>query len=269
MSLNDHAISHVVLGDGCRLAYRLDGPREAPVLLFANSLGSRLEVWDAQAAAFAGPYRVLRYDGRGHGRSDAPAGAYGLDRLGRDAVALLDALEIERAHVCGLSLGGVIGQWLGFRAPERLRSLVLANTAAFMGPPDPWEGRIAAVRSGGMAALTESVLARWFTPAFLASAPDRVAAVREMLLGTPAAGYAGCCAAIRDMDLRPTAPLIRTPVSVIVGAHDPSTPPAEGRWLAEAIPEARLVTLDSAHLSNVEQAGAFTAALAAHLDALP
>lgn len=261
------AVTHVTLGDGCRIAFRLDGPEEAPVLLLSNSLGTRLEMWAPQMPALAARFQVLRYDSRGHGRSDVPPGAYGMDRLGRDAVELLDALGIEKVHVCGLSMGGMVGQWLAARAPDRVDRLVLANTSAYMGPPTTWDGRIQAVKAGGMAALVESVLARWFTPGFLAAAPEQVAPVREMLLATAADGYAGCSAAIRDMDLRLTAALIRAPTLVIVGAHDPSTPPAEGRWLAETITGARLESLDSAHLSNTEQAENFTALILDHLAA--
>lgn len=260
-------VSHVTLGDGCRLAYRFDGPDGAPAVLLSNSLGTRLDMWAPQMDALTGRFRVLRYDSRGHGRSDVPAGGYGMDRLGRDAIELLDILGLDTVHFCGLSKGGMVGQWLGARAPERLGRMVLANTSAYMGPPALWDGRIAAVRSGGMAALADSVLARWFTPSFHAAAPERVAPVREMLLATAPEGYAGCCAGLRDMDLRLTAPLIRAPTLVIVGAQDPSTPPAEGHWLAETIPDARLATLECAHLSNVERASGFTSLLLEHLGA--
>ncbi|MDQ0507122.1 3-oxoadipate enol-lactonase [Xanthobacter agilis] len=259
------AFDIVTLGDGCRLAYRFDGPAEAPVLLLSNSLGTSFEMWAPQMPALTQRFRVLRYDSRGHGRSDAPAGAYGMDRLGRDVVELLDALGLDRVGFCGLSKGGMVGQWLGARAPERLDRLVLANTAAHMGPPSGWESRIGAVRAGGMAALADAAIARWFTPEFVARVPDQVASVRDMLLATPVEGYAACCAAIRDMDLRLTAPLIRVPTVVIAGAHDPATPPEQGRFLADAIPGARIVELDTAHLSNIEAPAAFTAAL---LDAL-
>ncbi|MFS8037819.1 3-oxoadipate enol-lactonase [Xanthobacter sp. AM11] len=253
--------AHVTLGDGCRIAYRFDGPQAAPVLLLSNSLGTRWEMWEPQMAAFTAGFRVLRYDSRGHGRSDAPAGAYGMDRLGRDVIELLDALGLERVHVCGLSKGGMVGQWLGARAPERLGRLVLANTSAFMGPPAGWDARIAAVAAGGMAALVDAVIARWFTPGFVAQAPQAVAPVRDMLLATSPAGYAGCCAAIRDMDLRLTAPLVRAPTLVITGDADPATPPQEGAFIAAAVPGARHATLPAAHLSNVEQAEGFSSAV--------
>jgi 3-oxoadipate enol-lactonase len=261
-------IDHIVTGDGCRLAYRLDGPDAAPVVMLSNSLGTTHEMWAAQMPALSGRFRVLRYDSRGHGASDAPPGAYSIDRLGRDAVELLDALDIPRASFCGLSMGGMVGQWLGVRAPERLAGLVLANTAAYMGPPSAWQGRIATVREHGMTALTDAVLQRWFTPGFLARAPEAVAPVRAMLLACKPEGYVGCCAAIRDMDQRPTARLIVVPTLLIAGAHDPATPPSDAAQLNAAIAGSRIVSLDAAHLSNIEQPAAFNAAIMAFVDAL-
>jgi 3-oxoadipate enol-lactonase len=253
-------LAHATLGDGCRIAYRLDGPTDAPVLMLSNSLGTNLGMWAPQMEALVQSFRVLRYDSRGHGASDAPLGAYSLDRLGRDAVELLDALDLERVHFCGLSKGGMVGQWLGVRAPERVHRLVLANTSAYMGPPAGWQQRIDTVLRDGMGAVTDDVLEKWFTPEFRSLAPDAVAAVRDMLLATDPGGYAGCCAALRDMDLRPTAPLIAAPTLLVAGARDPSTPPACAHELARAMRHApRVATLDAAHLSNIEQAGEFTA----------
>ena len=250
------------VGDRCRLAYRLDGPVDAPVLVLSNSLGTALEMWAPQLDALAARFRVLRYDGRGHGASDAPPGAYSLDRLGRDVVELLDALGLGRVHFCGLSLGGMLGQWLAVRAPERIERLVLANTAAYMGPPAGWQARIDTVRRDGMGAVAEATMERWFTAAFRAGSPGAVAAVRDRLLATSAEGYAGCCAAIRDMDLRPTAPLVARPTLLVAGAADPSTPPERSEEIARAIgAAARVVTLPAAHLSNVERPDDFTRAV--------
>lgn len=251
----------IITGDGCRIAYRIEGRADAPVLLLSNSLGTTMAMWEPQMAAFTGRFRVLRYDSRGHGRSDAPAGSYSIDRLGRDAIELLDALGIGRVTFCGLSKGGMIGQWLGWRAPERLDRLILANTSAYMGPPEGWDARIRAVAAGGMAAMTGPVLQRWFRPAFLAAAPEAVAPVRAMLLATPPHGYAGCCAAIRDMDQRPVLPLVATPTLVIAGNADPATPIEHAEQLARGIAGARLVSLDAAHLSNVEQPAGFAGAV--------
>jgi 3-oxoadipate enol-lactonase len=253
--------SHVTLGDGCRLAYRFDGPDEAPVLVLSNSLGTNLDMWAPQMAALTARFRVLRYDSRGHGASDVPAGAYSMDRLGRDVVELLDALQLDRVAFCGLSKGGMVGQWLGYRAPDRLERLVLCNTSAYMGPPGGWDDRIAAVRQSGMPAVTETVLDRWFTPAFRAQSDAAVARVREMLLATDPVGYAGCCAAIRDMDNRPMLPLIFVPTLVIAGTSDPATPPDHAREIAAGVADSSLVMLLAAHLSNVEQSSLFTRAL--------
>ncbi|WP_231376761.1 3-oxoadipate enol-lactonase [Sphingomonas melonis] len=257
----------ITAGDGCRIAYRLDGPEAAPVLLLSNSLGTAMEMWAPQMPALARSFRVLRYDSRGHGQSDAPAGAYSMDRLGRDVIELLDALAIPKVRFCGLSKGGMVGQWLGIRAPERLECLVLANTSPFMGPPSSWDGRIAAVHEGGMAGLVDAVLERWFTPSFLATGEEQIAPVRAMLTATDPGGYAGCCAAIRDMDMRPMLGLITTPTLVIGGSQDPATPPPHSELLASSIASARLVMLPAAHLSNVEQAEAFTGALFDHFAA--
>lgn len=255
-------VTYVTLGDGCRLACRMDGPADAPVLLLSNSLGTRLDMWAPQLAALAERFRVLRYDSRGHGRSDAPPGAYSMDRLGRDVVELLDALGLERVHFCGLSQGGMVGQWLGVRAPERVDRLVLACTAAYMGPPEGWQQRIDIVLRHGMDAIADAVLEKWLTPEFRARAPEAVAPLRAAFLATSPAGYAGCCAAIRDMDLRPTAALVRPPTMIVTGSRDPSTPPARAEELARLMPRApRLVSLEAAHLANVEQAEAFTCAL--------
>ncbi len=256
----------VTLGDGCKLAYRFDGPDVAPVLMLSNSLGTAMTMWEPQMAAFTGRYRVLRYDTRGHGASDAPAGSYGLDRLGRDVIELIDALDLERVNFCGLSLGGMTGQWLGMRAPQRLDRLILANTSGFMGPPSGWDARIGTALSQGMAPLAEASLQRWFTPGFLAARPD-LSAIEAGLLATPPHGYAGCCAAIRDMDLRRFAALIATPTLVIAGSLDPATPLDHAQALVEAVPEARLSILQAAHLSNVERPGEFAEAVLSFLAA--
>jgi 3-oxoadipate enol-lactonase len=241
-----------------RLHARLEGAKDRPIILFCNSLGTRLEMWGAQARDLADRFRLLRYDSRGHGRSSAPAGPYGIEDLGRDALGLLDALDIERVHLCGLSKGGMVALWLAANAPARIDRLVAANTAAHFPPPELWNDRIAAVSEKGMSAVAEGVIERWFTPRFRAAHPGMVSAIREMILSTPPQGYAGCCAAIRDMDLRPALARIGAPTLVIGGEHDPATPPAATGAIAAAIPGARHVALPAAHLSNIEQATAFT-----------
>ena len=252
---------------GARLHYRFDGPAGAPVLMLSNSLGTSLEMWAPQMDALSSRYRVLRYDSRGHGQSAVTPGPYDVALLARDALGLLDALRIDHALFCGLSLGGMVGQWLGANAPQRITRLALCNTAAHMAAADAYNARIDAVVRGGMAAVVDAVIARWYTPAFVAAAPDAIAGTRKMLLSTPAAGYVACCTAVRDMDQRGLVERIRVPTLVIVGAHDLATPPAAGRFLAEKIVGARLVELPAAHLSNVEAAAAFTAALVEFLEA--
>lgn len=252
--------------EDCRLHYRFDGPEGAPVLLLANSLGTTHEMWRPQLATFAEEFRVLRYDSRGHGRSAVTPGPYTVDRLGRDALGLLDALAVGRAHVCGLSLGGMVGQWLAINAPTRVDRLVLCNTAAFMGgDPAVWAQRIAAVEAGGMAAVVPGVVDRWLTKPFQEREPAATAEVRDMLLAADPRGYAATAAAVRDMDLRAGLARITAPTLVIAGRHDAATPPEAAQAIADAIPGARLTLLDAAHLSNVEAAGAFTAAVMAFL----
>ena len=247
--------------DGCRLAWRSDGPDDAPVLVLSNSLGTAMAMWEDQVAALARRFRVIRYDTRGHGASATMPGDASLDRLGHDVIELLDALGIAQAHFCGLSLGGMTGQWLGIHAPDRIDRLVIANSSSFMGPPQSWQDRMGLVRSQGMAAITQAVLDRWFTPGFAASEAPGLERTRAQLLATAPHGYAACCAAIRDMDLRPVVHLIDRPVLVIGGSLDPATPPDHAEAIAAAIAGARLVMLEAAHLSNIEQPAAFTAAL--------
>lgn len=256
---------HVTLADGCRLHWRLDGQEGAPVLLLSNSLGTSMDMWGPQMPALTQHFRVLRYDSRGHGMSDAPAGPYSIDLLGRDAIGLLDALGLDKVRFAGLSKGGMVGQWLGANAPERLSHLVLCNTAAEMSPPDPWNARIALVKAQGMGAIVNGVVERWFTEPFRTAHPDAIAPITAMLHATPVEGYIACCAAVRDMDQRASLPGIKVPTLVIGGLQDPATPIAKSHELAHLIPAARLVELDAAHLSNIEQAEAFTAALLSFL----
>lgn len=252
---------------GARLHYRFEGPDNAPVLLLANSLGTNLAMWEPQMPALTARYRVLRYDSRGHGESSVTPGPYDIALLSRDVLGLLDALDVDRVLFCGLSLGGMVGQWLGANASQRIARLALCNTAAQMGAPDAYNTRIEIVSQRGMAAVVDAVIDRWYTPAFIAVAPDEIAKTRHMLLDTPAAGYIASCAAVRDMDQRASAERIRVPTLVITGTHDLATPPAAGRFLAEKIAGARYVELDAAHLSNVEADAAFTRALTEFLAA--
>lgn len=248
--------------NGTEIHYEQSGREGAPHLVFSNSLGTNLGMWDAQAAALAGEFRILRYDSRGHGRSAAPAGDYSIAMLADDLIGLLDHLGITTFSYCGLSKGGMVGQWLGTHHGERIGRLILCNTSSHMAPPAAWNERIAAVTSGGMTAVVDAVVDRWFTPEFQKSQPGEVARVRAMILETPPQGYAGCCAAIRDMDQRETIRSIAVPTLVIAGGRDPATPVASGRLIAETIPEAKLhVIEDAAHLSNIEGRNEFTATI--------
>lgn len=251
---------------GIRLHYELAGPETAPVVVFANSLGADLGMWEPQVAALAGRFRVLRFDMRGHGRSDVPAGPYRLDGLALDVVALLDALGIDRVNFCGLSLGGAVGQWLGIHRPERLRSLVLCATACRFGPASAWDERIALVQRGGVEAVADAVVARWLTEGFRARRPGEAARLRAMLCATPAAGYAAAAAAVRDADLCGELHRIAVPTLLVAGGDDPATPPARLEELRARIARAELVVLEAAHILNLEAAESFNRALLAFLD---
>lgn len=245
--------------EAIRLHYRLEGREDAPVLMLSNSLGTRLDMWLPQMPAFLERFRVLRYDTRGHGQSQVTPGPASIAQLGADVIALLDHLKLSRVHFCGLSMGGMIGMWLGIHHPQRLHRLVLCNTAAKIGTPDVWNPRIAAVEQGGMAVVVDAVLDRWFTKDFQTYAQRQIAIVREMLESTSPQGYAASCAAVRDMDCRDAIASITVPTLVIGGKHDLATPPADSRAVADGIPGARYVELNAAHLSNWEVAQAFTA----------
>jgi 3-oxoadipate enol-lactonase len=224
-------------------------------------------MWDAQMAAFGGHFRVIRYDSRGHGRSDAPKGPYSIERLGRDALAVFDALGLKRTSFCGLSKGGMVGQVLGARHGARLVSLALCSTGCHMPPRQLWDERIRTVTEGGMAAIADSVVERWFTEAFRREPTVELERVLRMILETPPHGYAACCAAIRDMDLRELITTIRVPTLIIVGEDDPATPPAKAAEIHARIPGSQLEVLpDAAHLLNIEQDVVFDAALMSLLD---
>jgi len=251
--------------EGGRIHWRGEGPPDGPALLFSNSLGSDLDLWRPQIEAVRG-YRVIRYDTRGHGRSQGTS-SWTLDTLGADAIAVLDSAEVERADFVGISLGGMTGMWLGVHAPDRVGKLVLANTGAKIGTADTWNQRISAVQTEGLAAIADSVLARWFTPGFAASHPDVVARIRQTLVTTPPSGYIACCEALREADLRNEIAAIRSPVLVVTGTHDLSTPPALGEFVRTRVEGAQLVELPCAHISNVEQADAFNRAMLDFLSA--
>jgi 3-oxoadipate enol-lactonase len=241
------------MGDGTRIAYRLDGPEDLPVLVLSNSIGTTMQMWRRQVPQLATRFRVLRYDMRGHGRSAAPAGAYSLARFGRDVLELLDLLGVEKAHFLGLSLGGYVGQWLGVHAPERIDRLVLSNTSPWLGPAPQWNARIdEALRAPDMREIAEGFLANWFPAAMRAAQDPAIDEFRSMLHETDPRGLAGAFAVVRDADLRRTDALITRPTLVIAGRDDTVTLASHGEQIAATIPGARLLVLPTVHLSNVE-----------------
>jgi 3-oxoadipate enol-lactonase/4-carboxymuconolactone decarboxylase len=242
--------------------YRTDGNDDRPVLMLSHSLGCDHSQWDPQAAALEPHFRVLRYDIRGHGASDVTPGDYSIELLARDALAIVDALGIARFAFCGLSLGGMIGQWLAAHAPDRLTHLVLANTSSRFPDPSVMETRRRIVLESGMPAVQDAVMRRFFSEERLAANPPAVSRTRRVLLATGQAGYAACCAAVRDLDQTAALSAIRTPALIVVGDRDASTPwEPHGEVMAREIAHARVERLPTAHLSNLEMPHSFTAAL--------
>jgi 3-oxoadipate enol-lactonase len=247
-------MGEIATSDGVRIYYNIDGPDDRPPLVFSNSLGTNLHLWDGQVAdAVAQGFRAIRYDQRGHGRSEAPAGEYTQARLGTDVIDLLDALDIEKTAWCGLSMGGMAGIWLARQHPRRFSRMALCNTSGFMPPREFWDARISAVRSGGMESVADAVLERWLTADFRTRHPDEALRVRDMIVATDPIGYIGCCAAIRDMDFRDFMGEIKMPALVVIGAYDPATTPEQGELIAERLQGARKAVLNTAHLSNIER----------------
>jgi 3-oxoadipate enol-lactonase len=255
----------IISVNGIDLNIRCDGDRSRPAVVLSNSLGTDLSMWDAQVAALAARFHVVRYDTRGHGGSSAPPGPYTVEQLGRDVLGLLDHLDIERAHFIGLSMGGVIGQWLGAHAPVRLHKLVLANTASRIGTRQGWEARAATVRSGGLGEIAAGSPARWFTPGFVARQPVIVGTMQKTVRALDPEGYAACCEALAAADLTEAVRGIRASTLVIAGAEDPVTTVADAQALTAAIKGAVTLTLPASHLSNVEAPDRFAEAVTSFL----
>jgi 3-oxoadipate enol-lactonase len=247
--------------DGTPLNVEVEGKAGAPVLMFSNSLGTDLHMWDEQARHFAKDYRVVRYDQRGHGKSGAPAGAYSIERLGRDVLAILNALDLPSVNYCGLSMGGMTGMWLARFAPERFDKMIFANTAPKSQNPDSWNTRIGVINSKGMDAIGDGVMNIWFTKEFREKNSDTIARMRATLVANKPAGYIGCCSAIRDMDQRWAISDIALPSLIIAGRSDNATPLKDSEFMKSRIAGSELVALDAGHISNVEQKAAFNAAL--------
>lgn len=247
------------IANGARLAYSIDGPADAPTIVMVNSLGTNLHMWDPQVARLGERLRIVRYDCRGHGASAVPDGPYSIEQFGRDLLALCDMLNIERAHLCGLSLGGVVALWFAAHYPERVDHAIFANTAARIGSDEVWNTRIQAVKTGGMAAIKAAVLARFLSADFRQRHPETAHLIGEMIAATNPAGYIGACTALRDADLHELVSTIRVPSLILASELDESTPPAQSHELHAAIAGSRLAIFSqTAHLSNVEQPAEFS-----------
>lgn len=235
-----------------QLHYELAGPEDAPVLLFSNSLGTTLHMWDAQLPDFTKHFRVLRFDTRGHGESSVTPGPFTIEQLSNDVLHLLDFLHLEQVSLCGLSMGGMTGMFLGAHSPTRFHRIVLCNTAAKIGTPEVWNARIEAVQKSGMNSVASAVIERWFTPSFRAAHAGTTSTMLSMLENANPAGYVANCAAVRDFDFRDRLSELRVPALVVSGTHDPVTTPSDGRFLVQHIPTAQFVEIPAAHISNIE-----------------
>ena len=247
--------------EGRTIACVEDGMSDAPPLLLSNSLTSDLSMWEPQVAMLQSHFRILRYDNPGHGASESIERDLSINDLANVALGVLDHFGVEQTDLLGLSMGGMVGMHLAAHHPSRIRRLVAANTGAYFPNKNPWNDRIRMVNDAGIEPVVESILERWFTPAFAEAEPYAVEGARKMMLRVDPKGYVGCCAAVRDVDLRADLAQIGCPTLVIVGKADPVTPPAMGEAIAKAVPGARLVALDASHLSNMEQDRAFSDAV--------
>lgn len=258
-----------VTANGIKMAYRFDGPEDAPVLVLSNSLMSTHRMWDPQMTDFAGKYRVLRYDTRGHGATETTDGAYSIDLLARDAEALIEALDVGPVHFLGLSMGGMIAQRLAVNRPDLVRALVLCDTASEMPTLAMWNDRISTAKREGTEGLLGGTIQRWFTPGFLAGSPAAVGFVEGMIRDTAGPGYIGCASAVRDMSQTDILKDITQPTLVLVGAEDPACTPAQAMVLHEHIAGSKHIVLDdAAHLANIEKPVEFNAAVLAFLDGI-
>jgi 3-oxoadipate enol-lactonase len=251
----------VIISADCPLNVEIAGPERAPVLMLCNSLGTDLHMWDPQVEAFTRNFRLVRYDRRGHGKSGVTKAPYTMDMLGRDVLAIIDGLQLTNVSWCGLSMGGMVGQWLGANAPERIGRLILSNTSCHYPVQDLWNDRIKLVSEKGLAAILGPNMERWFTKEFRERSPETIARLTEMFLKTPLEGYVGCCAAVRDMDHRELLAKIKAPTLIIAGREDVATPVENAIYIQNRIPGAALTVLEAAHISNVEQPAAFTEAV--------
>ena len=253
------------MNDGCKIAYRHYLNGDKPTLVLSNSLGTTQNMWDGQLAAFSKYFNQVTYDKRGHGDSDVFPGAYSLDRLGNDVIDLIDFLGLQKIHFCGVSIGGMTAQWLAAFCPERIERLVISNSAAVIKPSSMWQERILHVREHGLASIWSGVLARWVSERFSKQEPDAVKHIQAMFESVKAEGYASCCAAIRDMDMRNIASLNKLKTLIIAGTQDLATPVADSEFLLSQYSDASLLEIDAGHLSNIEQTQSFNERVLAFL----
>ena len=252
---------NVTTNDGCKIHYRYYPKPNKPTLVLSNSLGTTVAMWEPQLAKLKESFSVLLYDMRGHGLSSVMPGGYSLDRLGSDVVELLDHLELEQVHFCGLSIGGMLGQWLSVVHPQRLHSLVLANTSAYAGPADFWRERLSGIERDGLQSTWPVVRQRWVSDTFAEQSPDSVVMLKKMFEQMDQQGYISTCAAVRDMDLRNVVTLNKLPTLIIAGRYDIASPLSKSEYLLSQCQQAKLIVLEAGHLSNIEQAEKFNQAI--------
>jgi len=250
-----------VQSNGCPIHFEVEGAADKPVLMFCNSLGTTLHMWDGQMPAVTRHFRIVRYDRRGHGKSGVPAGPYSMEMLGRDALAVLDAAKVEKTNWCGLSMGGMVGMWLGANAPQRVNRLILSNTSAYFENKQIWNDRIKTVQEKGLQAIVGGTLERWFTAGFREREPQKVKAIGEMFLGTKLEGYIACGQAVRDMDHREIVKTITAPTMIVAGKQDAGTTVEMAEYLRNNIPGASMTLFDAAHIANIECGDAYTDAV--------
>jgi 3-oxoadipate enol-lactonase len=251
----------VINANGCSLHVEVEGPDNAPVLILSNSLGTTLHMWDGQVGPFTEHFRLVRFDRRGHGKSGLAKRPYSMEMLGRDVLAIMDGLGIQKANWCGLSMGGMEGMWLGANAPQRFERLVLSNTSSYFPDKKAWNDRIALIREKGVPAFAAPNMERWFTKSFREREPQAIARMMEMFSATELEGYIACAEAVRDMDHRALLPNVKVPTLVIIGRHDPATTPEAGEFIRNNIPGAEHFMIDAAHISNIEQPQQFNEAV--------
>lgn len=247
----------IIQSDGCPIYFEMTGPHDAPILMLSNSLGTNLHMWDVQVKPFTTAFRLLRYDRRGHGKSGVPNGPYTMEQFGRDAIAVMDAVGAEKVHWCGLSMGGMVGQWLGAKAPERIDRLILSNTSCYYASKDMWNDRIATVKKSGLETIADGVMNAWFTKDFRERSPETISDMKYMLLQTSAEGYIASGEAVRDMDHREILKDIKAPTLIIAGRQDMATTVEAAEFIRSRVSGASLTLLDAAHISNVEQPGLY------------